>query len=105
MIKAHYVNYGGQQEIVDAVKKIVSSKVSSDDINKEVIEQALYAPQVPPVDLLIRTSGEHRISGFMLYRTTYSELYFIDKYWPDFNENDMDMAINEYTSRQRRFGK
>jgi len=98
-------NYGGHQEIVDAVKKITSKGIPVNQINKEVIEQSLYAPDVPAVDMIIRTSGETRTSGFMLYRSAYSELYFTDKHWPEFKESDVDVALNDYALRHRRFGK
>lgn len=97
-------NYGGQQEIADAVKKIIKSGVSTDNINPELITDNLYQPSLPPVDLMIRTSGEQRTSGFMLWRSAYAELYFIDKHWPDFTPADLDTALAEYASRQRRFG-
>ena len=76
-------NYGGQIEIVDAVKKIVQSGKKVDDISVELIESNLYKPEVPPVDLIVRTSGEQRISNFMLWRAAYSELMFVDKTWAD----------------------
>ncbi len=98
-------NYGGHQEIVDAVKKIVAAKTPDDQINFKTIEKSLYAPDVPPVDLVIRTSGEHRTSGFMLYRAAYAELYFTPLHWPEFKKNDLDKALEEYAFRNRRFGK
>lgn len=95
-------NYGGQLEIVDAVNKLHSE---NKPITTESLEANLYGGKdVPPIDFLIRTSGEQRISNFMLWRVAYSELYFTDKYWPDFNEKDLDMALAEYASRCRRFG-
>jgi undecaprenyl diphosphate synthase len=98
------LNYGGQQEIVDAVKKIVQSGVNADDIDKDTIEQNLYAPEVPPVDILVRTSGEKRISNFMLWRIAYSEMHFIDKMWPEMTKKDLKDIIKEYKKRFRRFG-
>jgi undecaprenyl diphosphate synthase len=98
-------NYGGHQEIVDAVKTITEKKTPSEEITHELILSSLYQPTVPPLDLIIRTSGERRISGFMLYRAAYSELYFTSKHWPDFDENDLDDALEDYANRQRRFGK
>lgn len=97
-------NYGGQQEIVDMTKKIVASGTSPEAITEELIEQNLYAPEIPPLDLLIRTSGEQRLSGFMLHRAAYAELYFSKKYWPDFTEQDLAIALQEYAQRQRRYG-
>jgi undecaprenyl diphosphate synthase len=98
-------NYGGQLEIVDAVKRIVSNDTKAEDITEEMIASNLYCPSIPPIDIMIRTSGEQRISNFMLWRIAYSELYFIDKYWPDFNNKDLDDVITEFCKRQRRFGK
>lgn len=97
-------NYGGQQEIADAVKAIINNNLSQDDITPELINKYLYQPNLPPVDLMIRTSGEIRTSGFMLWRAAYAELYFTDKYWPDFSPEDLDKALEEYAKRQRRFG-
>lgn len=98
-------NYGGKEELVDAVRKLVAQGVTSREINAEVLAGALYHPEIPPVDFLIRTSGEHRTSGFMLYRANYAELYFTDTYWPDFTTDDLDAALQEYAGRKRRFGK
>jgi undecaprenyl diphosphate synthase len=99
------LNYGGQQEIVDAAKKLITSGIDPETITSEVFAQNLYAPNVPELDLLIRSSGEQRTSGFMLWRAAYAELMFIDKKWPDFTEDDLDAALAEYQARQRRFGK
>lgn len=98
-------NYGGQDEIVDAARKLIEKGVTTAEITKEVFAEALYAPEVPPIDLLIRTSGEQRISGYMLYRMAYAELYFTDKFWPDFNERDLDAALADYAARERRIGR
>lgn len=97
-------NYGGQQEVVDACQKLISEGVNPEAITQESFRAALYNPDVPDVDLLIRTSGEQRTSGFMLYRAAYAELYFSEKLWPDFSENDLDEALDEYRARNRRFG-
>lgn len=97
-------NYGGKEELVDAVKQIVANGFSPQQISSDVIASSLYSPEVPDVDLLIRTSGEQRTSGFMLYRAAYAELCFNDNYWPDFSVQDFDDALNEYAKRQRRFG-
>jgi undecaprenyl diphosphate synthase len=97
-------NYGGQLEIADAVKKIVQSGVSADQVTPELIAKNLYAPEVPPVDLIVRTSGEQRISNFMLWRASYSEFMFIDKYFPDMTKDDVTAIIKEYTRRDRRIG-
>jgi undecaprenyl diphosphate synthase len=95
-------NYGGHQEIADAVQQLVDK---NEQITPENITQNLYAPEVPPLDLIIRTSGEKRLSGFMLWRSEYAELYFTDILWPDFSIADLDKAIAEYAARKRRFGK
>jgi undecaprenyl diphosphate synthase len=99
------LNYGGQQEIVDATKSLISSGADPESITPETFAEHLYAPSVPALDLLIRSSGEQRISGFMLWRAAYAELMFIDKKWPDFTEADLDAALTEFSARQRRFGK
>lgn len=98
-------NYGGQREIVDSVKKIAQNGIKSDDITEELIEQHMYGPQIPPVDVVVRTSGEQRLSNFMLWRTAYSEFMFLDKFWPDMTDSDVTAIIEEYRSRRRRFGK
>lgn len=98
-------NYGGQLEIVDAVKKIVQSDVSVDDITTDLIGQNLYAPEIPPVDLIVRTSGEQRLSNFMLWRAAYSEMLFVDTMWPDMTKDSITDIIKEYNNRSRRFGK
>jgi undecaprenyl diphosphate synthase len=98
-------NYGGQIEIADAVKNIVRSGVSEDDITPELIEANLYQPEIPPLDLIVRTSGEHRLSNFMLWRSAYAELLFLDKLWPDMTKDDVTDILKEYTTRARRFGR
>lgn len=97
-------NYGGKPEIVDAVKEIVTAGIKAEDVSAELIEQKLYASEIPLLDLLIRTSGEHRTSGFMMWRADYAELMFVDKNWPDFGVEDLDEALSEYKQRNRRFG-
>ncbi len=97
-------NYGGQQEIVDAAKALLHKQVSPDGLTAETFARALYAPELPPLDLVIRTSGEQRTSGFMLYRAAYAELYFTEALWPDFTPADFDKALEIYAERQRRFG-
>ncbi len=102
------INYGSRQEITDAVKKIadlvVNGELTVDEINEEMIALSLYTRDFPDPDLLIRTSGEIRISNFLLWQLSYSELYFPKKYWPDFKKDDFYRAISEYNMRQRRFG-
>jgi len=97
-------NYGGQLEIVDAVKRIVADDTDAQDINQDLIANYLYEADVPPVDFMIRTSGEQRISNFMLWRMAYAELYFVEKHWPAFTVEDLRLAFEEYARRQRRFG-
>lgn len=97
-------NYGGQQEVVEAVKRIVEQKTSPDDITVELISKNLYQPDVPPVDIIVRTSGEKRLSNFMLWRSPYSELLFLDKFWPDMKKSDVTDILEEYSNRHRRFG-
>lgn len=97
-------NYGGQEEIVDAVSSLISQNIAPKEVTKEKIAGALYGPEIPGIDLLIRTSGEQRTSGFMLYRSDYAELYFSEKLWPDFTNEDLDNALLDYSERQRRFG-
>lgn len=98
-------NYGGHLEIADALKSMVAEGVSPEEVTEDNVAKHLYAPDLPPVDLIIRTSGEQRLSNFMLWRAAYSELYFTDKYWPEFTADDLDEALGEYASRHRRFGK
>jgi undecaprenyl diphosphate synthase len=98
------LNYGGQLEIVDAVKKIVQAKVSPEDITIDMISQNVYAPDIPVPDVIVRTGGEKRLSNFMLWRSPYSELLFLDKFWPDMTKDDVTAIINEYARRNRRFG-
>tara|TARA_B100001123_G_scaffold381950_1_gene452736 strand:- start:272 stop:970 length:699 start_codon:yes stop_codon:yes gene_type:complete len=97
-------NYGGQREIVDAVKKLVQEGVSADEITEESIARHLYAPEVPPIDMVVRTSGEQRLSNFMLWRSAYSEFLFLEKNWPEMTKDDVTAIIKEYAKRQRRFG-
>ena len=99
------LNYGGREEIVDAAKALFIEGKSADDLTVEQFRQHLYAPDIPDVDLLIRSSGEQRISGFMLWRMAYAELYFSPKNWPDFSIDDLDTALADYAARCRRFGK
>ena len=98
------LNYGGHLEIADACKKIIESGVAADEVTPELIAKNLYAPEVPPCDLIVRTSGEQRLSNFMLWRAAYSELMFIDKNWPDMTKDDVSVIIEEYQRRNRRFG-
>ena len=102
------LNYGGRDEIVKAVKKIAKDvkmgKIEPDDIDEEMISNNLYTAGMPDPDLLIRTSGELRLSNFLPWQVVYSEFLFVDKNWPDFTEEDLDNAIIEYQKRTRKFG-
>jgi len=109
MVLTLALSYGSREEIITAIKKI-SDKVknniiSIDAIDELIINQHLYTQNLPDVDLLIRTSGEHRISNFLLWQIAYAELYFTDVLWPDFKEQDLYEAIISYQKRERRFGK
>lgn len=103
------LNYGGRAEIVDAVKKIAKeisgNKLNIENLNEQKFQRFLYAADIPDPDLLIRTSGETRISNFLLWQLAYCELYFTKKYWPDFTPQDLKEAIMEYQERDRRYGK
>ncbi len=97
-------NYGGQQEIVDATKQIIGAGIRVEDITVESFTEHIYGPDIPPIDLMVRTGSEQRISGFMLWRLTYAELFFSDKLWPSFSPADMDEALAWFAKRDRRFG-
>ena len=97
-------NYGGQQEIVRAAQRIASAGIDPDTVTAEVFEQYLDHPDIPPCDLVVRTSGEQRLSNFMLWRSAYSEFLFLDKLWPDMRAEDVSAIIKEYNRRHRRFG-
>jgi undecaprenyl diphosphate synthase len=97
-------NYGGQQEIVDAAKKCIADGLAADEVDEAAMAARLYSPDVPPIDMVVRTSGEKRVSNFMLWRIAYSELMFVDKYWPDMTKDDVTDIIKEYSRRSRRFG-
>ena len=99
------LSYSSRSEIINAVKQIVNEKVSTEDINEELFSQYLSTKGVPNPELLIRTSGEQRISNFLLWQIAYSELYFTDVLWPDFRRENLFEAIYKYQERERRFGK
>lgn len=98
------LSYGGRDEIVRAVKKIVQSKIAINKIDENLISQNLDSANLPDPDLIIRTSGEQRLSGFLTWQSVYSEFYFPKKYWPEFKTKDFDLALEEYKMRQRRYG-
>ena len=97
-------NYGGRAEIVDAVRSLIAEGASADSIDEAAIRSHLYVPDMPDVDLLIRTSNEFRISNFLLWQVAYGELYFTDTLWPDFGREQLFEAIRQYQGRSRRFG-
>lgn len=98
------LNYGGRDEIVHAVKSIIDDGYLSKDIDEKLISKYLYTGNLPDPDLLIRPGGELRLSNFLIYQMAYTELYFTDCLWPDFDKDEFDKAIMEYTKRNRRFG-
>ncbi len=97
--------YGGRNDIVNATKKIIKEKVDPEKITEQSFKNYLTTGEMPDVDLLVRTSGEQRISGFLLYNMAYAELYFVKKHWPSFKGEDVDLCIAEFQRRHRRFGK
>ena len=103
------LSYGSRDEIINCVKeigeKIKNNLISFEKIDETVINQHLYTQNLPDVDLLIRTSGEQRVSNFLLWQIAYAELYFTKVLWPDFTEQDLYKAIDNYQKRERRFGK
>ena len=105
------LGYGGRQEILDAIKSLVIENKEKDleelveEINHEQIREHLYLPDAPDIDLIIRTSGESRLSGFLLWQSAYSEFVFQDVYWPEFRKIDFLRCLREYVQRERRFGK
>lgn len=104
-----FLGYGGRPEIIHAVgeiaKEVKQGKIEPGEIDEDVISKHMYTKNIPDPDLIIRTSGEIRISGFLPWQSVYSELYFSKKLWPDFNKEDFENAIKEYEARKRRFGR
>ena len=99
------ISYSGRWEILNATKKLISEGIQPENVNESMFQQYLTTKNVPDPELLIRTSGEYRISNFLLWQIAYSELYFSEKLWPDFRRTDLEHAILEYQNRERRFGK
>ena len=97
-------NYGGRAEIIDAVKRLVEDRIPAGKIDEKALRARLYHPELPDPDLVVRTSGEYRISNFLLWEMAYSELVFTDVLWPDFRREDLYDAILEFQQRERRFG-
>jgi undecaprenyl diphosphate synthase len=98
-------NYGGRREIIDAVRSAVVEGVEPQQITQEDIARHLYSPLMRDADLVIRTSGERRLSNFLLWQSAYSELYFSDSLWPDFGREEFLEALTDYARRERRFGR
>ncbi len=97
-------DYGGRAELVEAARRLVASGVPSAEVDEAGLAAHLYEPEMPDPDVLIRTSGELRISNFLLWQLAYSELYFTERLWPDFDQADLEDALEAYASRRRRFG-
>ena len=97
-------DYGGRAELVDAARRLLESGVRPDEVDEEALAAHLYAPELPDPDLLIRTSGELRLSNFLLWQLAYAELVFVETLWPDFGEDDLRNALADYATRRRRFG-
>lgn len=98
------LNYGGRAELVETFQKLTNQGITADQINEEIIAQNLYTKGLPDPDLIIRTGGQKRISNFLIWQSSYSELYFTDTLWPDFNALDLNKAIQDYQTRSRRMG-
>ena len=99
------INYGSRDEIIHAVKNIIKDNKKENEITQELISKYLYTSNIPDPDLLIRTSGEKRISNYLLWQIAYSEIYVTDTYWPEFNKEKLGNSIIEFGLRQRRYGK
>jgi undecaprenyl diphosphate synthase len=97
-------DYGGRAEIVEATRRLLEDGVALGNVDEQAIAARLYAPELPDPDLVIRASGEKRLSNFMLWQSAYAELVFTDTLWPDFGAADLDAALDEFAQRQRRFG-
>jgi undecaprenyl diphosphate synthase len=97
-------DYGGRAELAEAARRLVADAVTAEDVSESAIAERLYAPELPDPDLVIRTSGEKRLSNFLLWQSAYAELLFTDTLWPDFGADDLRAALEEYARRARRFG-
>ena len=97
------LSYGGRQEIVDATNKMLAANIKH--INEDIFQEHLYAPKTPDPDLIIRTGGENRLSNFLLWQSAYSEIHISEKNWPEFGEDDLTSALNDFSSRTRKYGK
>jgi undecaprenyl diphosphate synthase len=98
-------DYGGRAEITDAVRRLLQGNVSPDEIDEATVSTYMYLPSIPDPDLIIRTGGHMRLSNFLLWQSAYSELYFTDVFWPDFDRIEIEKALEDYASRKRSFGK
>jgi len=104
LIVSSALSYGGRAEIVNAIKTILEKGARPEDVNEELVGSCLYTAGIPDPDLIIRTSGEMRLSNFLLWQSAYAEFYFTDIHWPDFGREQLKDAINDYKRRERRFG-
>ena len=98
-------DYGGRAEIVDAVREMIADDVQAEDVNEDLLRRYMYTNGIPDPDLVIRTSGEQRLSNFLIWQAAYAEYYSTSVYWPDFNEAEVDRALEAYSRRERRFGR
>ncbi len=98
------LNYGGRQEIIDAVRRLIKDGVEPDAIDEALLSSYMYTAGQPDPDLIVRTSGEMRVSNFLIWQGAYAELYVTPTFWPDFDENELQLALDHYASRERRFG-
>lgn len=105
MVLVIAANYGGRWDIVQAVKNLLADDINPDDLDEPLLDSYLNLSDLPTPDLFIRTGGEHRISNFLLWQLAYTELYFTDILWPDFDEKELNRAIQDYVGRHRRFGR
>jgi len=97
-------NYGGRSEILDAVRRLMGDGISPQELSEELFERYLYTAGLPPLDLIIRTGGEMRLSNFLIWQAAYAEYYSTPTYWPDFNKEELREALLAYSQRERRFG-
>ncbi len=100
-----YINYGGRAEIVDGVKKLVAQGRDQQDIDEQLVGTSMWTAGIPDPDMIVRTGGEQRLSGFLTWSGVYSELKFVDTYWPDFSVEDLEECLKDFEGRQRRFGQ
>ena len=99
------IDYGGQQEIIDAVRSMAKEGCDLTNLTEQMLEEHLYVPEMPPVDLIIRSAGEQRLSNFLIWESAYAEYYFTPTLWPDFNDEEITKALESYAARKRKFGK